>query len=89
MKKCKSKKCKSKKCTEQSSDYNSEQQVLLDEQNKNLEKEIQILKRELDKTNDDLTRLMHAQNEQMDLLMEIVQSCLTIVLKRDEEEKKK
>ena len=83
------KKCKSKKCTDQSSDYNSEQQVLLDEQNKNLEKEIQILKRELDKTNDDLTRLMHAQNEQMDLLMEIVQNCLTIVLKRDEEEKKK
>ena len=83
---CSSKKCK-KKC--ESSSYNALQQEELDRQNENLKIEVENLKKEIDKTNNDLTRLMHAQNEQMDLLMEIVQNCLNIVIKSDEQKNKR
>jgi len=83
---CSSKKCK-KKC--ESSNYNVLQQEELDRQNEKLKIEVENLKKEIDKTNNDLTRLMHAQNEQMDLLMEIVQNCLNIVIKSDEQKNKR
>ena len=60
------------------------QQNDLDQKNKDLEDQVRFLKKEIEKTNNDLTRLMHAQNQQMDLLMEMVQSCLNIVLKNEE-----
>lgn len=75
MSKCKKEKCKN---------YNTIQQDILDQKNKDLESEVEYLKKEIEKTNHDLTRLMHAQNEQMDLLMEMVQNCLDIVLKNEE-----
>lgn len=75
MSKCKKEKCKN---------YNTVQQDILDQKNKDLESEVEYLKKEVEKTNHDLTRLMHAQNEQMDLLMEMVQNCLDIVLRNEE-----
>jgi len=77
-------KCGNKKCSK--TEYNTEQQNLLNEQNHYLKNEVEKLKQELAKTNNDLTRLMHACNEQMDLLMEMVQGCLNIVLTKNDKE---
>tara|TARA_R100001510_G_C7622070_1_gene182722 strand:- start:377 stop:571 length:195 start_codon:yes stop_codon:yes gene_type:complete len=54
----------------------------------NLEKEVEMLKKEIEnlqteveKLNGDITRLVHAQSEQLDLIMEDVSKVLNIVFK--------
>lgn len=67
--------CKNSKCP----NYTEEQMEML-------KTEIEKLKLEVEKINKDITRLVHAQSEQLDLIMEDVSKVLNVVFKEESTE---